>query len=109
MVDSIEAVGVERPRLVDYLGRDRLIEATLHASVVNGALHMQSTRVVLALASVRVPIPAAIAPRVTLTERFDEQSDRQLVTVVVEAPLIGRLYEYSGSFRYAILPGDGGS
>jgi hypothetical protein len=49
-----------------------------------------------------IPLPRAIAPRVVLTERWDDSTDRQRVSLVVEAPLIGRLYEYSGSFTYRI-------
>jgi hypothetical protein len=30
----------------------------------------------------------------------------QHVSVTLDAPLIGRLYEYSGDFRYEIIPGE---
>ena len=106
MLDSIEATGV-RPGLVDQLGRPRLIEAELAASVIGGALHMRSTAVALHLGRLRVPIPAVIAPTVALIERFDDGIDEQHVAVELSAPLLGRLYEYSGSFRYEIRAGDG--
>lgn len=107
MLDSIEAVGDGRPWLVDQLGRPRLIEARLEAGVVDGALHMHSTAVALHIAGLRVPIAAAIAPTVALVERFDDGLDEQHVAVELSAPLLGRLYEYSGSFRYEIRAGDG--
>jgi hypothetical protein len=37
-----------------------------------------------------------------LVERFDDASESQHVHVTLEAPLIGRLYEYSGSFTYEL-------
>ncbi|RZU65063.1 uncharacterized protein DUF4166 [Microterricola gilva] len=107
MIDSIEAVDGGRPGLVDHLGRPRLIEARLEAGVVDGALHMRSTAVALHLARLRVPVPTAIAPRVALIERFDDGTDSQHVSVELSAPLLGRLYEYSGSFHYEIRSGVG--
>lgn len=111
MRDSIEAVGPlasgRCPRLVDHLGRPRLIEAELDARVTGGALHMRSTAVAVWLGRLRVPIPAFIAPRVALVERFDAATDAQHVAVELSAPLLGRLYEYSGSFQYEIRSGDG--
>ena len=47
-------------------------------------------------------LPRALAPRVALTERFDDDVDRQHVTVILSLPLVGRVYEYSGHFDYAI-------
>lgn len=107
MLDSIEATGIGRPGLVDQLGRPRLIEARLEAAVVGGALHIRSTAVALHIARLRVPIPAVIAPTVALVERFDDGAEQQHVAVELSAPLLGRLYEYSGSFRYEIRTGDG--
>lgn len=107
MIDSIETVGGGRPGLVDHLGRPRLIEAGLHAVVRDGALHMRSTAVAVHLGRLRVPIPAAIAPRVALIERCDDGTGAQHVSVELSAPLLGRLYEYSGSFHYEIRSGDG--
>jgi hypothetical protein len=106
MVDSISAVG-ERAVLVDVLGRPGLIEAALSVAVRDGALHMRSTAVVLRLAGLRVRVPASISPTVVLVERFDDATDSQHVTVELSAPLLGRLYEYSGSFHYEIRSGDG--
>ena len=50
----------------------------------------------------RLRVPRAIAPTVTLVERSDVADGRQHVALEVRAPLIGRLYEYSGSFSYRI-------
>ncbi|OII29508.1 hypothetical protein BIU98_09680 [Curtobacterium sp. MMLR14_010] len=51
---------------------------------------------------------AVVSPRVTLTERFDDEADRQRVSLVLAAPILGTLYRYEGAFRYAIAPGQDG-
>lgn len=97
-----DAITAERGRLVDHLGTSRRLIAGLSGRVVDGALLLRSTTVAVRVGRTRIRIPTGIAPVVTLEERFDEASDRQRVTVVVAAPLVGRLYEYSGSFIYRI-------
>jgi hypothetical protein len=93
MVDAVEAV---EGMIVDRLGRSGAIRAILAASVQDGALRLESTR-----ATWRgVPIPSA--PRVTLTERWDEVAGRQHVALTLDVPLLGRIYEYAGHFDYAV-------
>ena len=104
MVDAITA---DSTGLVDYLGTHRRIEARLTARVSGGGMHVSSTAVALRIAGRAIRIPAAVAPRVVLVERFDDSTDLQHVEVTVDMPLLGRVYEYSGSFRYAISPAEG--
>jgi len=47
-------------------------------------------------------VPLPLAPRVTLVERWDEASGRQHVALTLDAPLLGRVYEYEGRFDYAV-------
>jgi hypothetical protein len=54
-----------------------------------------------------VGLPAALSPRVTLTERFDDEADLQRVSLVLTAPVLGTLYRYEGAFRYEIAPDTG--
>jgi len=98
-----DAITAERGRLVDHLGTQRRYVARLHAEVVDGELHLASTRVSVRFGRFAIPIPTAIAPVVRLVERFDEKSGLQQVSVVVEAPRLGRLYEYAGSFSYTVV------
>lgn len=84
--------------LVDLLGTSGRLEARLVAEAVDGRLELRSTGLHLRLGRVRLPIP--FAPRVRLVERRD--GDRQRVEFSLTAPLIGRIYEYSGSFVYRI-------
>jgi hypothetical protein len=75
--------------LVDELGTRRQYRAELSGEVVDGGLRLRST-------SMR-PLPG----RVEVVERWDD--GLQHVAVVITAPLIGRVYEYSGYFSYEIM------
>ena len=92
----VDAVTAGDGRIVDRLGRAGALRADLAASVEGGALVLRSVRT-----SWRgIPIP--LAPRVTLVERWDDASGRQHVALTLDAPLIGRVYEYEGRFDYAV-------
>lgn len=97
-----DAITAERKGLVDHLGPARRVLAGLTAEVIDGALVLTSTSLALRLDRSRIRIPKALAPVVRLVERFDDASGRQHVSVEVTAPLVGRLYEYSGSFTYTL-------
>lgn len=99
MVDVITA---EPTGLVDSLGTLGLLETRLNARIVDGTLRLDSARVLLRLAGLRLVLPAFLAPTVSLTERFDDDTDSQHVRVIVSAPWLGRLYEYAGWFRYSV-------
>jgi hypothetical protein len=47
-----------------------------------------------------------MAPRVRLTERFDDTDELQHVALTLIAPVLGRIYEYAGSFHYSIEAGE---
>jgi len=74
--------------------------------VIDGGLRLTSTSVVVLLGRMRIRVPARVAPRVTLTERFDDDRDVQLVSIALHQPLIGKVYEYAGSFRYSVRAGE---
>jgi hypothetical protein len=101
-VTMVDEIGVEGGALVDRLGRPERAVARFAASVRDGGLRLRSTAVWLVVAGRRVRLPRAIAPVVVLTERWDEAASRQHVSITVTAPVIGRLYQYSGRFRYGI-------
>ncbi|QZQ55893.1 DUF4166 domain-containing protein [Curtobacterium sp. TC1] len=109
MVDAITA---EPDGLVDHLGRHGRVSARLRAEVDAhgpdaGALRLVSTRVTFRALGREVRLPARIAPRVLLTERFDDEADLQRVSLVLTAPVLGTLYRYEGAFRYEIAPDTG--
>lgn len=85
--------------LVDRLGRRGSVSARFVARVDEGMLVLESTETRV----LGIRVPAALSPRVTLTERWDEADARQRVTLSLDAPLLGRLYEYDGSFEYRVV------
>ncbi|UXN26916.1 DUF4166 domain-containing protein [Curtobacterium flaccumfaciens] len=106
MVDAITA---EPDGLVDHLGRHGRVSARLRAQVDAdgpdaGALRLASTHVTFRVLGRDLRLPAALSPRVTLVERFDDEADVQRVSLVLAAPVLGTLYRYEGAFRYEIAP-----
>lgn len=102
----VDRIGVHRGRLVDDLGVRARVRAELAARVVDRRLELTSTRVLVRIGVVRVPIPRVVTPVVRLVESFDDDRGRQHVSLSLEVPRLGRVYEYSGWFDYAIRAGD---
>lgn len=114
MVDAITAESADRDGLVDHLGFPRRFRVRLASRVVRGEFHLDSTAFEIRIGRRHLRVPGILAPRVSLVERFDDHArlpggpadasapGAQRVTVVVEAPLLGRLYEYTGAFRYEV-------
>lgn len=100
-----DAIGVDGGLIVDRLGSPAVVEAWFAARVTDGALRLVSRRVAVRAGRVRIVLPRMVAPIVALTERYDDALDAQVVSVVVRAPLIGRVYQYAGAFRYGIARG----
>src|SRR5690606_37019676 len=103
-----DEITTEAGHLVDYLGTRRRYRAGLVASVERGSLTMTSTGMAVRVGSAWLAVPRWISPRVTLTERFDEQLAQQHVSVTTTVPGLGRVYEYAGSFDYELRQ-DGGA
>nr|WP_244962746.1 DUF4166 domain-containing protein [Cryobacterium roopkundense] len=103
MVDSIST---DAEGLRDTLGRSGRMETRLRARIVDEALHLDSTQVAVRFFGRSLPVPRFCAPTVHLRESFDDLADRQRVRLTVDLPLVGRVYEYVGSFRYSIQPGE---
>ncbi len=104
MVDAITA---EPYGLVDHLGASRRFSATLAARVTGGALRLDSTAACVRIGRAQPRLPRMLAPRIALSERFDNATGLQHVSVTIDVPVLGRVYEYAGSFRYEIRPGEG--
>lgn len=106
MTLMVDEIGVSGGVLIDRLGDPVLAEALFLATVREGALRLRSTAVRLVIAGRRVPIPRIAAPVVVLTERWDDETECQNVSIVVALPVIGRIYQYNGRFRYGIEEGE---
>lgn len=103
--DMTDVISAQPDGLVDRLGSGGLIEATFSPRVVDGGLHLRSIRVVIRVGVLAIPLPRVLAPVVRLMERFDDATAMQQVAVTIDAPLVGRLYQYSGTFRYSVVSG----
>lgn len=100
-----DEIGVDGALVVDRLGSPAVVEAWFAAQVTDGALRLKSRRVAVRVGRRRLTIPQRLAPVVALTERYDDARDAQVVSIVVRVPLIGRVYQYAGAFRYGITRG----
>ncbi|NYE96465.1 hypothetical protein FHU41_002715 [Psychromicrobium silvestre] len=102
MVDAITA---ERDgTLSDYLGHNGRLIVALNPTSEQGGLVLSSKTLWLRLFGRKLRIPTAIAPKVCISERFDSESGQQQVSMRLEQPQLGLLYEYSGRFSYRIVP-----
>lgn len=102
MKDAVSA----RPHgaIVDQLGDPITLAVAFTASVDEGAYALRSSSLGLRFGRVRMNLPRFIAPVVRLRESAEKQAGRQRVSLTVDMPLIGRLYEYEGTFSYAVEP-----
>lgn len=98
-----DAVGWSDGRLQDVLGSPPRVCVRLRARVVGGDLRLDSTATWLILGGIRFPVPAILGPRMALTESIGTDG-RQHVAFALTAPLVGRIYEYRGSFDYRVEP-----
>lgn len=91
-----------RGLLVDAVGRPPLVHTGFVVDLDGEALCLRSRAVGITLGRVRLRVPRLLAPRVHLTERYDVTRHRQHVNLTIDAPVLGRIYEYAGAFTYRI-------
>lgn len=89
-------------RLVDELGEPGIVAASFDVEVRDGSLRLISRAVGFRFGRVRIRVPRLFGPVVRLMESFDDITERQHVSVTIDIPLLGRVYEYAGDFRYRI-------
>lgn len=89
-------------RVVDRIGEPAVLAVAFEVSVDEHALALRSTTVGIRLGRMRVRIPRPLAPVVRLRESAEKQAGRQRVSLTVDMPLLGRLYEYEGVFGYRL-------
>lgn len=100
MKDAVCAL--PRGRVLDQIGEPMTLAVAFEASVDVDALALRSTSVGIRLGRMRITVPKFLAPVVRLRESAEKQAGRQRVSLTVDLPIIGRLYEYEGTFSYAI-------
>lgn len=88
--------------LRNAIGPRRTVVTSFDCDVRDGALILTIRRVGLRIGWLRIAAPPWIRPRIRLVERWDEDRQRHHVDMTIDAPLIGRVYEYRGHFEYTI-------
>lgn len=100
MVDAVSLS--ESGQVIDVLGRPALVEAAFDVAADDGGLSLGSSGVTVRLGAIRLSVPKVIRTVITLSELFDAEAGRQYVRLTVDVPVLGRVYEYTGSFTYRI-------
>jgi hypothetical protein len=88
--------------LRNEIGPHRTVVTTFDISVRDEAVVLSIRRVGLRLGPLRIAAPAFLRPRIALVERWDHEREQHHVKMTIDAPLLGRVYEYTGFFDYAI-------
>ena len=88
--------------LRNEIGPHRTVVTTFDIDVRDGAVVLSIRRVGMRFGRVRIAAPRFLRPRIGLVERWDEERQRHHVDMTIDAPLLGRVYEYTGYFEYEI-------
>lgn len=88
--------------LRNAIGVRRSVLTTFDCDVRDEALVLSIRRVGLRIGRLRLAAPAFLRPRIGLIERWDEDRQRHHVDMTIDAPILGRVYEYRGYFEYAV-------
>ena len=86
----------------DLIGAPPALSAVFEVEVERGALVLRSRSTTVRLSRLRLRIPRPVAPRIHLEERFVDELERQQVSLSVDLPVLGRIYEYRGTFVHHI-------
>jgi hypothetical protein len=100
MKDAVSAR--PRGRVLDQLGEPTTLAVAFEATVDDGALLLRSRAVGIRIGRTRITMPHFIAPVIRLRESAEKQAGLQRVALTVDMPLLGRVYEYEGTFEYRI-------
>lgn len=100
MPDTV-ALGENRI-LRNEIGPHRTVVTTFDLDVQDGAVVLTIRRVGTRFGRVRIAAPRLLRPRIGLVERWDDGRQQHHVNMTIDAPLLGRVYEYTGYFDYVI-------
>ncbi|HWS52004.1 MAG TPA: DUF4166 domain-containing protein [Microbacterium sp.] len=78
------------------------VVTSFDCDVRDEALVLSVRRVGLRIGRLRLSAPAFLRPRISLVEHWDDERQQHHVDMTIDAPIIGRVYEYRGYFEYAV-------
>lgn len=88
--------------LRNEIGPRRTVVTTFDIDVRDEAVVLTIRRVGLRLGRLKLAAPAFLRPTIALVERWDDERERHHVAMTIDAPVLGRVYEYTGFFEYTI-------
>lgn len=88
--------------LRNEIGPHRTVVTTFDIDVEGGAVVLRIRRAGMRFGRLRIAAPRLLHPRIGLVERWDQERQQHHVNMTIDAPLLGRVYEYTGYFDYAI-------
>lgn len=88
--------------LRNEIGPHRTVVTTFDIDVRDGAVVLTIRRVGMRFGRLRIAAPSFLRPRIGLVERWDDGRQQHHVNMTIDAPLLGRVYEYTGYFDYVI-------
>jgi hypothetical protein len=88
--------------LRNEIGPQRTVVTTFDIGVHDGAVRLSIRRIGVRVGPIRIAAPRILSPTITLVERWDEEREQHHVDMTIDAPLLGRVYEYRGFFDYRI-------
>lgn len=100
MPDTV-ALGENRI-LRNEIGPHRTVVTTFDLDVQDGTVVLTIRRVGMRFGRLRIAAPRFLRPRIGLVERWDDGRQQHHVNMTIDAPLLGRVYEYTGYFDYVI-------
>ena len=83
------------------LGAGERFVAELFVNPDEGGLLITSGRIGVRFLGLQFSLPASWAPRIAVRERTLDDG-RQHVSLTIDLPVVGRLYEYAGAFTYRV-------
>ncbi len=90
-----------RRGLRQRLGAGERVVAELRVEPEDGGLRIVSGRVGVRMLGLRFSLPTSWSPRIAVHER-SLPDGRQQVSLTLDLPLVGRLYEFAGAFEYRV-------
>jgi len=98
--DAAMIYSEERNRIVDYLGTHHHLAVDIDLSVSDrGGVEITTGAQRLYLGGVGTPLPRALSAQATVHEWYDDGEDCYRISVGVTNPVVGLVFEYTGSFE----------
>ncbi|MEK3884550.1 DUF4166 domain-containing protein [Paenibacillus sp. PL2-23] len=94
----------ERERIVDYLGNKQHLAVDLQISAApNGGIRIRSGEQRFYEGLLQFRFPAGLTGVADVCEWYDDRAERYRISVEVNNPLLGTVFQYEGSFQARLV------